>query len=220
MVIHFINGKWTKPEIVMNGLTPFISTNTPLYFSSEEDWDIYVSERKDSRWQTPKNLGPVINFSRRQDVPSVTKDSTLYFCVVYGEDKGIYRCEKINGQYSNVEKLGFGINSDYKDFGPFVDPDEMYIIFTSFRPGSYGLGDLYISFRKSGGAWSEPVHMGSKINTIYKERFPSVSPDRKYLFFNSNRPSELNEKPIPDGPGNVFWVDAGIIDQLKSKAGE
>jgi hypothetical protein len=27
----------------------------------------------------------------------------------------------------------------------------------------------------------------------------------------------LNAKKIPDGPGNVYWVDAGFIEELKLK---
>jgi hypothetical protein len=33
----------------------------------------------------------------------------------------------------------------------------------------------------------------------------------------SNRISKLNKTPIPDGPGNVFWVDAKIIDEQRPK---
>jgi hypothetical protein len=33
----------------------------------------------------------------------------------------------------------------------------------------------------------------------------------------SNRVSALNQSPIPDGPGNVYWMDAKIIEDLKLK---
>jgi len=36
------------------------------------------------------------------------------------------------------------------------------------------------------------------------------------LFFTINRVSKLNKKKIPDGPGNVYWVDAGFIEELKT----
>jgi len=54
-------------------------------------------------------------------------------------------------------------------------------------------------------------NIGQKINSAYKDEYPYVTPDSKYLFFNSNRPSVLNQKPIADGPGNIYWVDARII---------
>ncbi len=50
-----------------------------------------------------------------------------------------------------------------------------------------------------------------------KEAFPLVTFDGKYLFLMSNRVDELNKTLIPDGPGNVCWVDARIVDDLKPK---
>jgi hypothetical protein len=210
------DGLWNAPTVVMNGLTPFLAPdNKHLFFSCQHSWNIWTTERHGETWTEPRNLGPIINSSERQDVPCITNDSTLYFCAKYGQSMGIYRSRLIQGQYSQPEKLGFGINSDYHDYGPFVDPNETYVIFTSFRPGSYGLGDLYISFHLNDDTWTMPVNMGPRINTKFKERFPSVSPDGEYLFLNSNRPSKLNKKPIPDGPGNIFWINARIIGQLR-----
>jgi len=34
-------------------------------------------------------------------------------------------------------------------------------------------------------------------------------------FFIISRLSKLNTKKISDGPGNVFWVDAKIIEEFK-----
>ena len=51
--------------------------------------------------------------------------------------------------------------------------------------------------------------------TSAKEAFPFVSFDGKYLFFMSTRVSRLNPSKIPDGPGNVYWVDAGIIQKYR-----
>ncbi len=70
-------------------------------------------------------------------------------------------------------------------------------------------------WRKPDGTWTKPKNMGPSINSAYKDEYPHVTPDGKYLFFNSNRPSSLNQKPIEDGPGNIYWVDATIIERLK-----
>jgi len=50
--------------------------------------------------------------------------------------------------------------------------------------------------------------MGPGINTDVHELCPKVTPDGKYLFFNRNHGE--------NGDLKVFWVDAGIIDELKS----
>ncbi len=209
------NGRWTQPQFLCKGLTPFLSPDGKTLFFSTQEWDLWKMERPTAGWTEPINLGPVINFARRQDGPSVTSDGTLYYATSYRDAKGIVRSEFVDGQYSEPKPLESGINSNHNDGFPYIAPDESYIIFSSFRPGSFGLGDLYISFRRNDGTWTEPRNLGPEINSEAKDRFPYVSLDGKYFFFNSSRVSRLNAKKIPDGPGNVFWVDTGFIEELK-----
>ena len=209
-------GVWTKPRAAVKGLTPFLSPDgKKLYFS--RDWALWVVEKEKDGWSEPKNLGNTVNFQKRQDGPSVTRDGTLYFCSMFGDQDGIYRAELSNGLYVEREKLGSGINSGSVDGFPFVAPDESYLIFASFRPESIGMSDLFISFRERNGTWTMPKNMGPKINSEAKEGYPYVTVDGKYFFFYSNRVSALNERRIPDGPGNIFWIDANIIQELKPK---
>ena len=52
--------------------------------------------------------------------------------------------------------------------------------------------------------------MGDKINTAASEKNPSVSPDGKFLFFDL-RKKRGNEDV------SIYWVDAQIIETLRSK---
>jgi hypothetical protein len=209
------NGLWTPPKFLYKGLTPFLSPDGQTLFFSTQDWVLWKIERSTCGWTEPINLGPVINFAQRQDGPSLTHNGTLYYCTHYRNAKGIVRSKFENGRYTEPQALGSQINSGHNEGFPFIAPDESYIIFSSFRPGSYGLGDLYISFRREEGTWTEPKNLGPKINSEAKDRFPYVTSDGKYFFFNSSRISDLNSKKIPDGPGNVFWVSASFIEKLK-----
>jgi Tol biopolymer transport system component len=121
----------------------------------------------------------------------------------------------VRGTYFDPENLT-EINSPAPDHSPFVAPDGSYLIFSSFR-GGQGRSDLFISFRTTDGIWSKPMNMGREINSLYKEEYPYVTPDSKYLFFNSNRPSSLNQNPIENGPGNIYWVSTEIIEKLRPK---
>jgi hypothetical protein len=208
------NGVWTKPRAAVEGLTPFLSADgKKLLFS--RDWALWIAEKVGNGWSEPKNLGKVVNFQKRQDSPSVTYDGTLYFCSMYGDHDGVYRAELSDGLYIKREKLGSGINSGDVDGMPYIAPDESYLIFTSFRPDSIGMSDLFLSFRSSGGAWTKPKNMGRKVNSDAKEGYPFVTVDGKYLFFYSTRISVLNKRRIPDGPGNVYWIEPKIIQELK-----
>ena len=79
------------------------------------------------------------------------------------------------------------------------------------------MSDLYISFQDQQGKWMEPINLGNKINSSAKDEYPYISADGKYLFFNSNRVSSLNKTKIPDGPGNIYWVSAKLIEEIKEK---
>ena len=54
------------------------------------------------------------------------------------------------------------------------------------RPDGIGSCDIYMSVRKKG-RWSEPVNLGSPVNTNAWESQPSVSADGRWLYFSSNR---------------------------------
>jgi hypothetical protein len=208
------NGIWTAPRVVCEGLTPGLAPDGKTVLFST--WELWRMIKIPTGWTEPENLGSSINFQKRQDTPYVSASGTLYFCSMFGEQDGIYRSKQEKGIYLQPERLGYGISSEFSDFSPCIAQDESYLIFASTRPG-YGITDLYISFQNQDGTWTAPKNMGSKINTGAKEAFPFVSFDGKYLFFMSNRVSALNSSPIPDGAGNVFWVDAAIIEDFKSK---
>jgi len=229
-----IDGVWSGPQIasfsdsMANPLYPVLSPDgNKIYFSSRRmiddrnrilprgDFHIWVSERVNNRWSEPEHLDQTVNFGPRQSCGSITTDGDIYFASF--DNKGtmdLYFSELIDGHYSDAIRL-IELSSSAPDHSPFISPDGSYLIFSSFR-GGMGRSDLFISFRDQDGKWCKPKSMGPGVNSAYKDEYPFVTPDGKYLFFNSNRPSPYNPKAITDGPGNIYWVDAGIIERLRS----
>jgi hypothetical protein len=214
MVMEEAKDGWTSPQEWVKGLTPGLSPDgRVLYFS--RDWALWKMVKSGTGWSKPEKLGPVVNFQKRQDGPSVTRNGVIYFCSMYGDMDGIYRAFPEKGAFIKREKLGSGINRGPVDGMPYIAPDESFLIFASFRRGGYGMSDLYITFRGEDGQWTNPVNMGPQINSPYKDGYPWVTPDGRFFFFNSSRPTILNERPVPDGPGNVFWVDGAVISKMR-----
>ena len=225
-----IENKWTGPAEApfcdtFNYLYPVLSQDgRSIFFSSDRpsggclpkgQVDIWMLERTAEGWTEPVRMNDNINLGRRNSCGSMAVDGSLYFTGKTSDKPIDIFCSKLmNGVYSTPENLA-GINSPDADHAPFVAPDGSYLIISSFR-GGLGRSDLFISFRTADGSWSQPKNMGPKINSAYKDEYPYVTPDGKYLFFNSNRPSSLNQKPIEDGPGNIYWVKTDIIEVLKS----
>ena len=136
----------------------------------------------------------------------MAKDGSLYFISPHEDIMGsydIYFSKWVNGRYTAPENVGAPINGEYWDVYPYVVPDRSYFMFESFRPGGFGSGDLYISYRKKDGTWGKAINMGNRINSSARETFPRVSPDGRFLFFGSDRKGNLD----------IYWVSAKIIDE-------
>jgi hypothetical protein len=69
-----------------------------------------------------------------------------------------------------------------------VSTDGLSLYFTSQRPGGYGGWDIWVSTRvTTSDPWSDPINLGSTVNSTYGETDPSISSDGLALFFESSR---------------------------------
>jgi Tol biopolymer transport system component len=199
------NGQWSAPDTAWfsgryNDMEPafspdgnrlFFSSNRPLKMSdSVKDYDIWYLQKKGNTWEDPVNLGDSINSRKDEFYPSLAKTGNLYF-TRNNEDAGddIFISGLKNGKYSRPQPLPETVNSKGDDFNAFIDPDEKYIIFSSYkRKDDLGRGDLYFAICKKG-VWQPAVHFEHGINSTTLDYSPFVSPDHRYFFFTSKRQS-------------------------------
>lgn len=84
-----------------------------------------------------------------------------------------------NGEWSELKPFEF--NNDTYNVGHGVfDENGNKLYFTCDKPGGLGGSDIYVS-SKLGASWSEPVNLGSTINTEMDEMFPFVQNDKIYF---------------------------------------
>ena len=173
--------------------------------------DIWMVTRGENmgQWSAPTNIGEPVNTPENENHPTASSAGTLFFhSGGHGGLGGldILASEPRDGKFLRPRNLGPAVNSEHDDFDAFVAPDERFIIFSSNgRSDGFGSGDLYISFRGRNGSWAEAKNMGDTINSPSMEYCPFLSPDGQYLFFTSGR----------SGNGDIYWVDARIIERLK-----
>jgi hypothetical protein len=170
-----------------------------------EPGGIWSLQRSDADWGSPTFL---IKDGMRA---TSTLDGTIYTTDISGRKEGkdegiIAKYIPSDAGYRRAADPGGGVNTESSEAHPFIAPDESYIIFDSSRRGMKGKGDLYISFRLASGSWSRAFNI-AVVNTAKADWCATVSPDGKYLFFTRNG----------TGNGDIYWVDAKIIDELRPK---
>ncbi|MEO6813815.1 MAG: flagellar motor protein MotB, partial [Ginsengibacter sp.] len=146
----------------------------------------------------PQNLGDSINTADNEYFPSLTVDSkTLTLTRKIKGNEDIYQSNLINGKWSKAFRLEGQINSTtFNEGGENISQDGKWMIFTGCNfPEGLGSCDLYISYLTKNG-WSEPQNLGPNVNSEYWESTPSLSPDKRDLYFSSNVPGGFGGKDI------------------------
>lgn len=172
----------------------------------KKDYDIWYIERKGKSWTKPINAGKAINTPKNEYYMSFTKTGAIYFSSNVNSAEGvddydIYPCQYENGAFKPAVHLGPSVNTTGYETDVYVDPNETYRIYCSNRPGTFGRGDLFISFKNSDGTWTASKNMGKEVNEDQTEYYPFVTPDGNFLLFTAN--------------GDIRWIDAKIIEALK-----
>ncbi len=135
----------------------------------------------------PQNMGDSINTSVSEYFPSVTIDGTkmVFTRRTDNKDEDFYESNLINGSWSLAKPLAGKVNTNLNEGAQCISQDGQWIIFTGCNyPEGQGSCDLYISYKTKNG-WSEAENLGPIVNTDFWESSPSLSPDKRDLYFAS-----------------------------------
>jgi len=239
------NGNWTIPKPApfsgkysddkhiwsSDGNVLFFRSKRPLHKGGdpENQYKNWAVTRNLSGWNSPKIHDSQNGF--------ITNNGNRYISLKNPEDErdwNIFVSKFEKSKFQKPEKLGDEINTDKTESSFYIDPEEKFLIFsTNGRPDQIGLMDLYISFRTKDNNWATAKNLGKSINAPgLISRFPQISNDGKYLFYWHNKINNAEENKIlsyvekslqkfrpwrPDNhkDGDIYWVDAKIIEELK-----
>ncbi len=152
----------------------------------------------------PHNLGANINSINLEYFPSLTIDGKkMIFTRRINSDEDFYESELIDGKWTEAIPLGGMVNTNLNEGAQNISQDGELLIFTGCNyPEGAGSCDLYFSVKTKNG-WSEPQNLGPRVNTEFWESSPSLSPDKKALYFASSMPGGFGGKDI--------WVTRRLI---------
>lgn len=191
--------------------------------------DLYISYRTPNGWSAAKNLGSQINSDQWESQPCLSPDKReLYFASrraggLGGSDIYVSRLLD-NGQWSDPENLGPGVNTSADEQCPFIHADNQTLYFTSsFWPG-YGDDDLFYVRKQPNGSWSTPVNLGYPINTIDREGTLFITADGKTAYYSSERKDSYGGLDIYSfelkqeiRPYETRWVKGRVTDKKTGK---
>jgi len=196
----FSNGQWSTPEFVdlgrdIDAYHPVLSAdNQLLFFNSRSDpdslasampHDIWVAHKTNEGWSQPKQVAG-INSSYYDSYPSIAGNKNIYFNSDRPGGQGgmdIYLSRYQDNSYQEPENITV-INSPDAENDLVIDPDEKFMIFNRYI-ASTGELDLYIAFREHD-SWQQPMLLGLINQEDEWELTPTLSPDRRYFFYELN----------------------------------
>ncbi len=174
-----------------------IKTDYPIYNFYKANFD-----KKNFSLSNKVELNTSIN-SLYQEGPGSYDPDTEYFYFTrsaYKLDKSktlqlnLYKI-RLSDLNQNKSPVALPFNVDgYSTIPPSLCPDGSRLYFASDRPGGFGGMDLYVVSIENG-TFSEPINLGSDINTEGNEVFPYSYNDR-FLFFTSNGRNGIGEMDV------------------------
>ena len=150
------------------------------------------------------NLGPLVNSKYPDYAPVISVDeSALYFTSkrLRKDSSNLYAKNPNDGDYyddiyvsykgednawGEPEMINFNTSDNEATLSLSADGETMYI----YKAAANGNGDIYTS-TLAGNTWSDPVPVGSDINSEDHESHAAVSPDGSRLYFISDRDGSL-----------------------------
>lgn len=203
MAILDVNGNWTSPTNDFpelnnkrnNAVIGFNQDETALFLTNSYNpvnttvLGVSRSIRIGNYWSKPNDINikgidsknSFIGFYMNKD------ENVLLISMDYrntlGKDDIFISLKSENGTWSAPQNLGSGINTPEIEMSPFLSDDGKLLFFASNGHAGYGGFDIYMSKRlyDSWNIWSEPINLGSNVNSPGFDAYFYLHGDKAYL---------------------------------------
>ncbi len=180
------------PKISVDGKTLYFTRKNSLENSGGEkdESDVWFSTSSDGiAWSLAQNLGPPINSADINNIVSISQDNNTML-VATVNDFGVYERTATGWKASGVLGAYYVNESDYFEASQAADGKAMLIAVKN-KQSLYYLDriderDIFVILKQASGKWSDPLNLGSVINTSGNEISPFLAPDGHTLYFASD----------------------------------
>ncbi len=154
--------------------------------------DFYVTQSfMDEGFGASTNFKKPINSENNEGAGVLSIDRTTFYftrsSAVNNKEVAIWVSKNFNNQWLQPLKLDGKVNAEgYKSMHPALSMEGDVLYFSSNRPGGIGGMDIWYCNIDDYGGLSEPINMGSNVNTIGDEVTPNYNYFTKTLYFSSD----------------------------------
>jgi len=176
--------------------------------------DVWIAGFKNNEFQSLTHPGPPLNNALPNSICALTPDEHSFLLLNQflrggGMDQGFSIIKKQGDSWQFPEPVQI---ENYYTKGSSVNvtmsPDGEVLIMSLQRNNGYGRNDLYVSFKNGIGGWTEPMNLGKNINSKFSEDTPTISEDKRTIYFSSNRTNAMGGRDIFRSRRNSEnWLD-------------
>ncbi len=192
-----------KSNDALVGISPD-NTELYLYRGSKNGGDIYVAkwDIEKSKWKGPRPISGKLRSKQAEGSVHLTiTGDTIYFISANKETTNggkdiYYSIKNEKGKWTQPVNLGGLVNSSYDEEGIYLTPagDEMF--FSSKGHTSMGGFDIFYSYLRDDGTWSDPENLGYPLNSPDDELFFTMTVAGKYAYYSTIREHGVGAKDI------------------------
>lgn len=164
----------------------------------EDGEDIWYSEKdpKTGEWLPAKNIGPPLNTPGPNFISTITQEPDGTTVLLLGnkyQNKGRMTqgasMSRSKGNGSWEKPVNLEIENDYNYSGKadyYLNASNDVILLSAERDDTHGDRDIYVCFKKDEVNWTEPLNLGTTINTAHIEDSPFLYSDDSTMYFSSS----------------------------------
>ena len=161
---------------------------------SEFNQDIWIAHGQDGQFERVEHPGYPLNSALPNSICTPTPLTEEYVVINQFDPRGGMQQGFSLTQHRSDGSWSFPVPLVIDNFytnqpgvGLTMSADGEVVVLSLQRDDSRGGPDLYACMRIAPGHYSTPINLGSDVNTMFRETTPSLSTDKRTLYFSSNR---------------------------------
>ncbi len=159
--------------------------------------EIYITTNVNGGWSEPKVIPIAHDYNVGTAGISPDGQKMLIFMGGAADPGSLFQITKAGDVWSKPSLITPSLNTPkYLESTASITPDGKTVYFASDRLGGQGGLDIFKTTLQANNTWSQPVNLGTEVNSKANEDAPFIHPDQKTLFITSDGHNTMGGRDI------------------------